>query len=29
MITALPCPAPVYVVDDTSLDVGYDYRTII
>ncbi len=28
MIAARPCPAPVYVEDDTSSDVGYDYRTV-
>jgi len=29
MIAARPSPAPVYVEDDTGMDVGYDYRTVI
>jgi hypothetical protein len=29
MIPAQPRPAPVYAEDDISLDVGYDYRTVI
>jgi len=29
MIAVRPCPAPVYVEDDTGVDVRYDYRTII
>ena len=29
MIAASPCPAPVHVEDDTGVDVGYDYRTVI
>jgi hypothetical protein len=29
MIAARPCPASVYVEDDTDLGVRYDYRTFI